>query len=511
MGDADKVLSGKPQLVGSGSYFSGVIHHAGDPIICCDLAGMLLSFNPAAEAFYGYPAAEVIGQPLTMLVLTSRRAEVESWLRAVVQEQRAVRYESENVDRQGRIFHVSMGMSPIIDGGDVVGVATWTVNISERVAVQSTLQEERNLVEAILEATNDAIVVVDPLGQIVAANLQFEIFFQLPRYQWINHPVSALIDQVRARADLPGDLANILLTFVGDKSQSAGGDFEVGAPMPRTLIWYSAPVYAHDGTNIGRLFVFRDATREREADRMKSEFVSLVSHELRTPTTSIRGFIDLLLEGDAGPIDAPVREYLEIVKVNADRLITLVNDVLDISRIEAGRIEVRRDLYSITAIIDSVVQTMYPLIEARQQCLVVRAAEDLPLVSVDRERMTQVVTNLVGNASKYTPSGGEVTIEAHQVDTVEALTPGAPSNVILPALLVAVHDTGIGIASKDQVQLFNRFFRTEQATRRQISGTGLGLTIVKSFVELHGGHVWINSEIERGSSFYFTIPLLEGT
>jgi signal transduction histidine kinase len=243
---------------------------------------------------------------------------------------------------------------------------------------------------------------------------------------------------------------------------------------------------------------------------MKTEFVSLVSHELRTPMTSVRGFTDLLLEGDAGPLDARVHEYLEIIKVNADRLISLINDVLDITRLEAGHVELRRDLYSIAAIIDAIVQTMYPLIESRKQCLVVRVAPSLPPVWVDLERMTQIISNLVGNASKYTPNDGEITIEARLIDNPDDLAVGAPGNVFLPAVLVSVHDTGIGIAPQEQAHLFTRFYRTEQASRRQISGTGLGLTIVKSFVELHGGHVWVHSEIEHGSSFYFTIPLLGG-
>ncbi len=495
-----------------GMYGGSLVQNANEPIITTDRNGIITALNSAAETLYRYSAADVKGQHISVLVPASSRAELESWLRTVVEERRAIHADSEGVDKHGRLFQLSTSLSPIDSAdGSIVGVAVFSMNNTERMSYLNTLQEERDLLEAILEATNDAIVLVDPARSVVTANLQFEVFFQLPRHQVVNRAVEVLIDLLRQRTDLPGELINILLTFVGDKYQSAGGDFELVGLAPRILIWYSAPVYAHDGMDLGRLFVFRDATKERQADRMKTEFVSLVSHELRTPVTSIRGFTDLILEGDAGPIDSRVREYLDIIQLNADRLISLINDVLDITRVEAGHVELRQDWHSIDAIIDSVVQTMYPLLEAREQCLVVRVAPNLPSAWVDKERIAQIVTNLLSNATKYTSNGGEISIEAHRINDLNDLTSGAPSNVSLPAILVSIQDTGIGIDVPDQSMLFTWFYRTEQASARQIRGTGLGLAIVKSFVELHGGRVWVQSEIDRGSTFYFTIPLVEGT
>jgi PAS domain S-box-containing protein len=496
---------------GKEARYRSLVENAGDPIVETDPTGLITGLNAAAETLYGYPAAEIVGQHLSVLVPPSRQPEVEGWLRTVGREQRALHSEGAAVDKHGQTLHIYSTLSPIKNsGGSLVGLAFFSVDFSERSLYQTVLRDERDLLEAILEATNDALMLVDPAQMVVTANLQFEVFFHLPRYQFVNHPVADLIEQVRARSDLPGEFANILLTFAGDNDQSAGGDFEVLVPTLRTVVWYSAPVFAHDGADVGRLFVFRDATREREADRMKTEFVTLVSHELRTPMTSIRGFTDLVLEGDAGPLDVRVQEYLQIIKLNADRLISLINDVLDITRIEAGHVELRRDHYSLVAIIDIIVQTMYPLIEERKQSLVIRLAEDVPQVWVDLERMTQIITNLVENASKYTPGDGEITVEARLVESGDDLPADAPANVLIPAVLISVHDTGIGISTQEQAQLFTRFYRTEAAANRQIEGTGLGLSIVKSFVELHGGQVWFQSQLEQGSSFYFTIPLLGG-
>jgi signal transduction histidine kinase len=276
------------------------------------------------------------------------------------------------------------------------------------------------------------------------------------------------------------------------------------------FVWYTAPVHGHDGTSLGRLFVFRDATREREVDRMKTEFVSLVSHELRTPLTSIRGFADLILDGEAGAVPSSVREYVDIIKLNAERLASLVSNILDLSRIESGRIDLVRENFQPVAFIEPAAASLRPMVESRQQKFIVKIAPDLPAVWVDRDRMVQIIINLLANATKYTDRYGTLTLEARLLQTGDPMPPGAPSNLRLPVVLVGVHDTGIGISAHDRAMVFERFYRTNEAARQQIAGSGLGLTIVRSFVELHGGQVWIDSEVGRGSSFYFTIPLAEG-
>jgi PAS domain S-box-containing protein len=391
----------------------------------------------------------------------------------------------------------------------VYGIAEFTFDAGKQIAIQNALQKERDLLEAILEATNDAIIMIDTSRQIVAANLQFEVFFQLPRFELVNRTVDELVEHINAREDLPGNLANLLLTFVGDSNQSAAGDFEMIRQERHILIWYSSAVQANDGTLVGRLFVFRDATHEREVDRMKTEFVSLVSHELRTPLTSIKGFTDFILDGDAGPIETTVREYLNIVKFNADRLLSLINDILDITRIEAGRGELRREMQPIKLLIDASMMSVRSMIQEREQRLTFTLEPDVPPIWVDRNRIVQVMTNLISNASKYTPRGGTLRIEARMLKADSEPVKNMPDNVAVPSILMGIHDSGMGISPKDQPFIFTRFYRTERATEEQIMGTGLGLAIVKSLVELHGGHVWVVSEVDHGASFYFTIPLVE--
>jgi CheY-like chemotaxis protein/two-component sensor histidine kinase len=227
---------------------------------------------------------------------------------------------------------------------------------------------------------------------------------------------------------------------------------------------------------------------------MKTEFVSLVSHELRTPLTSIKGFTDLILDGDAGDVNYEAREYLGIIKRNADRLVALIDDLLDISRIESGSIKLNLEPVSMQEVIAEVVASLRPQIEQKSQTLIVEADPTLPPVRGERDRLVQVVTNLVSNAYKYTLAGGSIRIQAQRQDDFARIN---------------VTDTGIGIAAEDQKNLFTRFYRVDNSLTREGGGTGLGLSIVKSVVELNGGTVNLVSELGKGSTFTVTVPLAQ--
>lgn len=261
---------------------------------------------------------------------------------------------------------------------------------------------------------------------------------------------------------------------------------------------------------MGRLYAFHDATRERDLDRMKTEFLSLVSHELRTPLTSIVGFNEMVLDGDAGEINEEVQEFLEIIKLNAVRLRVLIDDILDLTKLEAGHVDIHPESYALPTIVEVVVQSLRPMIEDKKHTLSLEIANDLPAIWADRDRLVQVLTNLVANACKYTDPHGALAIHA-RISEDEAALPGEPPRgIALPAFVISVHDNGMGINLKDQERIFDSFYRTEEVSRRQIQGSGLGLTIVRRFVELHGGRIWVQSEQGTGSSFHFTIPVVKG-
>jgi signal transduction histidine kinase len=238
--------------------------------------------------------------------------------------------------------------------------------------------------------------------------------------------------------------------------------------------------------------VFRDVTQEAQLNRMKSEFITMAAHELRTPMTSIKGYVSLLSADTTGRERKAQQEFLQVINANVDRLMTLVNDLLDISKIEEEGLKLNLASVSLADIVGDVSIAMQKQIEAKGQRLLVDVSTKLPQIAADRDRMVQVVTNLLSNAHKYTPQDGELAIRGRQVDG---------------HLVLDVCDAGIGISSQDQEQLFTRFFRAENAMNTEESGTGLGLAICYEIIERHGGEIQVESNLGEGSTFRILLPL----
>ncbi len=236
-----------------------------------------------------------------------------------------------------------------------------------------------------------------------------------------------------------------------------------------------------------------------ELNQARLEFVSSVSHELRAPMTSIRGFTDILLQGAGGELNEDQRKYLKIVRSNAERLTVMVNDLLEISRLEARRTRLNMRELAFEDVIREVEMSLDGHRVTKNIDLTVDIPPDLPRVRGDRERLLQVMTNLLNNAYKYTPEGGSVKVS---VDTQRI----RDEDEVRSYLLVKVADTGIGISKADQHNLFQRFFRSDNPEVRKVTGTGLGLYIVKSLVELHEGRIWAKSQLGEGTTFNFLLP-----
>lgn len=239
----------------------------------------------------------------------------------------------------------------------------------------------------------------------------------------------------------------------------------------------------------------------RRANDAKTEFVSFVSHELKQPMTSMKGYIDLLDQGVAGEMNDAQRNFLGTVRSNVNRMNMLVSGLLDISRIESGRIKINLADVSIKQIVEESLRTIRGQIEAKQQALEVDISTGLPLVRGDRDRLVQVLTNLVSNAYKYMPAGGQITVLAREWPEAEG---GVGQGEFV---MCSVTDTGIGMSPGDQGKLFTKYFRSEDPAVRNESGTGLGLAITRSLVELQGGEIWVESKVGEGSTFAFTIPV----
>jgi PAS domain S-box-containing protein len=344
---------------------------------------------------------------------------------------------------------------------------------------------------AIADGVTEALALIAPDRRVLAVNRRFGEMFGVPA----ERVVGQRLEDVRTLYDQVFEDAAAL--YAASVAASADAEHAFTRlivqqwPQRRELLHYSTPVHSADGF-LGRLYVFRDVTHEREVDRMKTEFVSLVSHELRTPLTSIKGFTELVLDGDAGEINEEVAEYLGIVYNNAERLVALVNDLLDLSRIESGRIQLKSEPVDLADVVKTVVVTMQQKLQEKGQSLTVTVDPAANRVTGDSDKLVQVLTNYVSNAYKYTPEGGALAVDVSAQDNFAR---------------VAVTDNGHGIAPEDQTRLFTRFYRVDNSMTREVGGTGLGLSIVKQLIELMGGEVGVQSAPAAGSTFYFTVPL----
>jgi signal transduction histidine kinase len=236
-------------------------------------------------------------------------------------------------------------------------------------------------------------------------------------------------------------------------------------------------------------------------NQAKSEFISFVAHELKTPMTSIRGYTDLLAQGAVGPVNPSQANFLGTIRTNADRLATLVSDLNDVSRIETGRMRLEFSQCSLSAALEEVLESLHALMEAKEQTVTVDVSPHLPPVWADRDRLVQILTNLVSNAHKYTPAGGSMQIAAERSSNRWDESGAAD------VLHVSIQDSGLGISPQDQKSIFQKFFRAEDRSVRDLPGTGLGLHITRNLIELQGGRIWFETELRKGSTFHFTLPV----
>jgi two-component system, NarL family, sensor histidine kinase BarA len=252
--------------------------------------------------------------------------------------------------------------------------------------------------------------------------------------------------------------------------------------------------------------------RMQEADRIKSNFLATVSHELRTPLTSVIGYSEMLLEGLAGPLNEEQREYVHTIMEKGDALLQIISGILDVSRMESGTLRLAREAVDLRDVIGTAISALQPAFKRKRLALRPPAREgESPRVVGDRDKIRQVLMNLLGNAIKFTPEGGhiEVVVEIGLLvreEEFQRFASGESGEHARHGVRLRVRDDGIGIAKEKQARIFEPFFQVDSSSTREYGGTGLGLTLVKNLVEAQGGHVWVESELGRGSLFTVTLP-----
>jgi PAS domain S-box-containing protein len=360
-------------------------------------------------------------------------------------------------------------------------------------AMLRSQQVEASKNRAILESIADGVMVADADGRIVLLNPAAERLLNLSA-EILGEPAGAFVGLYGAAG---AAWSRAIAQWQRDPGAYQPGEylaerFEV--EDKRVISVHLAPVTAGDDY-LGSVSLFRDITREVEVDRLKTEFVTTVSHELRTPLTPIKGYVDALLLGMAGAVAPQQQQILGVIKANIDRLAVLVNDLLDISRIESGKVELSLEPVSVHELADEVVAALRARSDKEGKAMQVafEAPARLPPMLADRGRILQVLYNLANNAFNYTPAGGSIRLEAREQSGV---------------MLVSVRDTGIGIAPENLPRIFERFYRGDDPLVLATAGTGLGLSIVQYLIEMHNGRLWAESDgLGKGSNFTFLMPL----
>ncbi len=341
------------------------------------------------------------------------------------------------------------------------------------------LTEERNRSAAILSSMIEGVAVISAQERVLFLNRAFSQILDLDASAVQGRP---LVEVVR-QSDL---LAVIKKALTGDEQVS--GEIEVGTVRPRSFTMTAAPVRAAGAT--GAVLVLHEITELRRLERVRQDFVANVSHEFRTPLTAIQGFAETLL---GGALDDPAnrRRFVEIIRDQAARLARLTEDLLKLSRIEAGKLELEFRPVSVYHLVESCLVTAKLKAVPKHLALDVRLPEGLPTVRGDSNRLQEVLQNLLDNAVQYTPRGGRIQVSVSCVDNQAVIT---------------VADTGIGIPQAEQVRIFERFYRVDADRSREAGGTGLGLSIARHIVEAHGGRLWVESAVGEGSRFHFNLP-----
>ncbi len=360
------------------------------------------------------------------------------------------------------------------------------LNIRHRVT-----DAERRQTEAVLHALRDAVIVSNSYGDIVVANEAAGAILGFNPAEAAHRPLDASVRDARLQQLIKetSETANFSDRRHVEHEIQVPGDRGGTRVFDVTL----ACVENHKGEVGAVVTILHDLTRVREISQMKSDFVSKASHELRTPLSSIRAYVEMLVDGEAED-EASRREFYKIIQNETDRLGRLIDNMLNISRIEAGIVQIEREHVDIKALITRAIGTLEPQAREKDISLITRVSEVDLSVEGDSDMLFQVVLNLVSNGVKYTPAGGRVTVTAD-------------SENLTRSVVLSVADTGLGIPPDAIPKIFDKFYRVENY-KRVAKGTGLGLSLCKHIVEtLHQGKIGVQSELGMGSKFWVTIPM----
>jgi PAS domain S-box-containing protein len=488
---------------------ASIVESSDDAIIGKTLEGIILSWNAGAQRIYGYTPEEVKGRSISILILPDRQESELRLLEGIRQGASIDHYETVHLKKDGSPIYVSLTISPIKDAaGRITGVSTIARDVTDLKRVEDSLERLRHQNELILNSAGEGICGMDRQGHTTFANPAATKMLGYSMGELLGSPLQMILGTIFATPE-GGELNEGNSDGLGSPIYAAIADGSVhhgtgvfwrkdGSTFPVEFI--STPIQEQNEIK-GAVLTFKDITERQGVERMKDEFISVVSHELRTPLTSIRGSLGLLANGLLESHPEKAARMLQIAVSNTDRLVRLINDILDLERIQSGKVTMVNQVCNAA---DLTLQAADAMRTMADKAGVAIAVSSTPVeLWADPDRIFQVLTNLLSNALKFSPEGGTVWLSASL--TSSGLSEFSETKT--PEVLFEIKDQGRGIPRDKLESIFERFQQVDASDSRNKGGTGLGLAICRSIVEHHGGEIWVESVVGEGSSFYFTLPV----
>jgi PAS domain S-box-containing protein len=506
-------------LLKAGALQSAIFNSANFSSIATDEKGVIQIFNVGAERMLGYTAAEVMNKitPADIsdpqeVIARAKALSLElstpitpGFEALVFKASRGIEdiYELTYFRKDGSRFPAVVSVTALRDAQDaIIGyLLIGTDNTArklveeERKKLDQRLRDQQFYTRSLIESNIDAIMATDPTGIITDVNKQMEALTGCTRDELIGAPFkNYFTDPERAEASIKRVLSEKKVT-----------DYELTACArdgKKTEVSYNVTTfYDRDRKLQGVFATARDVTERKrfeqslqEANRMKSEFLANMSHELRTPLNGIIGFTEFLYDEKPGPLKPKQKEYLGDVLSSARHLLQLINDVLDLAKVEAGKMELHPEIFPVYKAVEEVAAVIKGMAQKKQISVGIKIGDGLKAVRLDQHKFKQVLYNLLSNAIKFSDDGGQIAIRAQLLDTHQ--------------IEVQVRDTGIGIKAEDINRLFTEFEQLDSGTARRFEGTGLGLALTKKIVEFQGGRISVESELGKGSVFTVVLPVM---